>query len=115
MLFGYNGLPFSFTWPQWTQSLIFYAGLVLFVEALVHGRVAAAAPPFVLIGAQMASLLALHQRNGGARVPMRWWWSPFALVLLAPWVVAGAMLRLPVVWRGRSYALDRNAALASTR
>jgi hypothetical protein len=115
MMFGHNGLPFSFTWPQWTQSAIFYLALTALVAALDGGSAGAIALPFILICTQLASLLALHRRNGGGPVPMRWWWAPFALILFAPLVVASAALRPRVTWRGRSYDLDHNAALATNR
>jgi len=84
-----------------------------FVAALATGHVAAAIVPALAVGAMTASLLVLQREYGGARIPLKWAWTPTAFYLLSPFVLIANELKRRVVWRGREYAVTAGAALAA--
>jgi ceramide glucosyltransferase len=112
MYFSQNGLPKSFVWPQWVQGLGFFTALVAVIAGLVTGNVAMALLPLLAIVMQSVSLMQLNRENGGAPIPLQYFWVPTAFFLLSPLVLAQNMLRKRVEWRGREYKLTAAAALA---
>jgi ceramide glucosyltransferase len=110
--FSRSGLPASFTWPQWVRGIEFWAAMAACAVALLHGHVWAAATPAAAMVSFCASLVALHHAFGGALVPRRYWWLPFAIFVLGPAVFLATVLYRRVAWRGRAYELDPAARLA---
>jgi ceramide glucosyltransferase len=111
ILFSRNGLPASFTRPNWFRGAEFWAATVLLLLAIA----AASSLAMILAGAALTasglSQIALHRAMGGARVPLRFVWMPFALVLAAPAVVLSTLVDKTVAWRGRGYQVDLDARL----
>jgi len=58
------------------------------------------------------TLLQLNRLYGGAPVPLKWAWTPPALLLLSPAVLVATLMKKKVGWRGRVYDVDASAALA---
>jgi ceramide glucosyltransferase len=112
MAFSRNGLPMSFTWPQWALGGGFYAALIATVAALLSSTPAAALAPLGALAMFSGSLLALNQLYGGARIPLKYWWTPVALMSVAPYVMVKMLTKKHVAWRGRSYQVGASAALA---
>ena len=112
MAFSRNGLPMSFTWPQWLLGGGFFAAVVTTIVAALAAPALAVVAPAVAIAAFTITLLQLNRVYGGARVPLRYWWTPAVLLLIAPGVLASTLLRGKVAWRGRTYQVDTSAALA---
>jgi ceramide glucosyltransferase len=113
MLFSKNGLPLSFTWRQWMTGVTFYLALVIALAALAVAGPWAALPSLAAVGLVGASQLALNRRYGGSRIPLSLSWTAWGVFLLAPFVMAANALRRDVAWRGRTYVVDRAAALAA--
>jgi ceramide glucosyltransferase len=113
--FARDGLPFSFTWPQWVHGVILYVALGALAAAIATGHLHVAPLPALVVIAQAWILLALNRRNGGARVPARWAWAPSVLVALAPLFFVSSFVRRKVTWRGRAYDLTRAASLVEAR
>jgi ceramide glucosyltransferase len=114
MSFSRNGLPVSFVWRQWLQGATFFAALVAMLAAVVTGQLAAAAVPATALAALAGSMLTLQRQYGGAPIPARWAWTPFAIFLIAPFILVQNLLRRKVEWRGRIYQLGASDALAAT-
>ena len=112
MAFSRNGLPMSFTWPQWLLGGGFFVALVTMVAAALSPAPLGAIAPALAIAAFTVTLLRLNRAYGGAPVPWRYAWAPAALLLIAPLVLASTLLRKQVGWRGRTYEVDASAALA---
>jgi ceramide glucosyltransferase len=112
MAFSRNGLPMSFTWPQWLLGGGFYAALLTTIAAALSSTPLAAIAPALAIVAFSVTLLQLNRIYGGAPVPLRYAWTPAVLLLLGPYVLASTLRRKQVAWRGRTYEVDRSAALA---
>jgi ceramide glucosyltransferase len=112
MQFSRNGLPFSFTWPQWLIGVEFFAAAIATLVALGAGATLAALVPLAALAALAWHLLEIQEEYGGARVPLRWWWTPFLLIFGAPLIVVGNLLRPQIDWRGRAYRLGHAATLA---
>ena len=112
MAFSRNGLPLSFTWPQWLLGGGFFAAVMTTILAGLFAPPIAMVAPAAAIAAFTASLLSLNRAYGGAPVPLRWAWTPAALLLLAPGVLVATLVKRQVGWRGRTYEVDRTAALA---
>jgi len=112
MMFSKNGLPVSFVWRQWLQGAAFYLALITLFASLATGHLLAALLPAAALLAQAGSLLSLQRGYGGAPIPAKWSWMPFAFFLVAPYVLLQNTLQRKVVWRGREYQLDTAAALA---
>ncbi|MCU1278564.1 MAG: hypothetical protein JWM53_2110 [bacterium] len=113
MMFSKNGLPVSFVWRQWLQGAAFFVSLTALVAAMATGHFIAALFPLAALIAQGASMLVLQEQYGGAPIPAKWAWTPFAFFLLAPFVLLQNTLKRKVEWRGREYKLDTGAALAA--
>jgi ceramide glucosyltransferase len=112
MAFSRNGLPFAFTWPQWLLGGGFFVALITAIAAALSPTPAAALAPLLALATFTATLLRLNRLYGGAPVPLRYAWTPAALILLSPLVLASTLLRKQVGWRGRTYDVDASAALA---
>ena len=112
MAFSRNGLPLSFTWPQWLLGAGFFAAvLTTIIAGLVAPPVAMIAPALA-IATFTATLFQLNRLYGGAPVPLRWFWAPAVLLLISPAILVATLLKKQVGWRGRTYDVDRTAALA---
>jgi len=112
MAFSRNGLPMAFTWPQWLLGGGFFAAVVTTIVAGLAAPPIAMLAPAIAIATFTATLLQLNRTYGGAPVPLRWWWTPALLLLIAPAVLVATLLKKQVGWRGRTYDVDRTAALA---
>jgi ceramide glucosyltransferase len=112
MAFSRNGLPISFTYPQWLLGAGFFAALLTTIAALLSSAPIAALAPLVAIVAFTVTLFSLNRTYGGAPVPLRYAWTPAVLLLLGPYVLAATLRKKQVAWRGRTYQVDRTAALA---
>ena len=114
LTFSRSGLPgLAFKVISWLRGRVFWSGLLLAVAALAAGAWAAAALAALAPLLTAISINVLHGRQTGARLPLRYAWVGFALILAAPLVMARIFWRREVDWRGRRYALDRSSRLAS--
>ncbi|HWE27266.1 MAG TPA: hypothetical protein VHB97_04650, partial [Polyangia bacterium] len=112
MAFSRNGLPMSFTWPQWLLGSGFFVALATTIAAGLSSAPLAMIAPAIAVAAFTVTLLQLNRVYGGARVPLRYFWTPAVLLLMAPGVLVSTLMRKKVAWRGRTYAVDTSAALA---
>lgn len=112
MAFSRNGLPLSFTWPQWLLGAGFFAAVLTTIVAAFLAPPVAVIAPALAIATFTATLFQLNRLYGGAPVPLRWFWAPALLLLISPAILAATLLRKQVGWRGRTYDVDRTAALA---
>jgi len=112
MAFSRNGLPMSFTWPQWLLGGGFFVAALTTIAAALAAPAVAVIAPAVAVAAFTVTLLQLNRVYGGAPVPLRYWWTPAVLLLIAPGVLASTLMRKKVAWRGRTYEVDTSAALA---
>ncbi|HXU70766.1 MAG TPA: glycosyltransferase [Polyangia bacterium] len=112
MAFSRNGLPISFTWPQWLLGGGFFVALATAVVAGLSSAPLGMIAPALAVGVFTATLLRLNRLYGGASVPLVYAWTPAALLLLSPFVLASTLLNKRVGWRGRTYDVDASAALA---
>jgi ceramide glucosyltransferase len=113
MYFSQNGLPVSFVWPQWLQGAAFFLSLAASLVALATGNWAASFVALLPVVAQTWSLMTLNVENGGATIPLRYAWVPLAFFVVSPWILLQNARKKRVEWRGRSYQLTGNAALAA--
>jgi ceramide glucosyltransferase len=113
MAFSRNGLPMSFTWPQWALGGGFFVALATTLAAALSSTPLAALAPLAAVVIFSASLLRLNRLFGGARIPLVYAWTPAALLILSPFVLLATILRKRVGWRGRTYVVDATAALAA--
>lgn len=109
--FSKNGLPFSFTWRQWVFCAQFYLLLALLPLALYTAQCYAAILAFIAIAVFTWGLTVIHKEYGGSPVPYKFMWAPAAMMLMAPAIIVSNKVNKTVNWRGRSYALNKNAAL----
>ena len=112
MQFSKNGLPFSFTWPQWLVGAEFFVATLAALVAVGAGSPAAATVPLLALAALGWQLLTIGTVYGGAPIDARFWWTPFALMFGSPAILVGNLFKREIDWRGRAYRLDRSAALA---
>lgn len=112
MLFGQDGIPVRYTWPLWLLGAGAWLACAVFGMALATGSGWAVVPAAAVLVAKTESLVRLHVRFGGARVPLRLRPFAIALFLLAPFIVASMRART-VEWRGQIYALGRAHGLAA--
>jgi ceramide glucosyltransferase len=112
MAFSRNGLPFAFTRPQWVLGAGFFVALATTIVAALSSAPLVALAPLTAIVAFTVTLFGLNRVYGGAPVPLRYAWTPAVLLLLGPYVLASTLRKKTVAWRGRTYAVDRAAALA---
>jgi ceramide glucosyltransferase len=111
LLFGKNGLSFSFTWPVWLRSIEYFLAIILMIVSAALGAWIAAAIALLGVLAFGASNVRLHRLLGGGALPITGLWMVWALLLIAPFVQI-SMRFGGVDWRGRDYKLGRKAALA---
>ena len=110
LLFGKNGLRFSFTWPVWVRSVEYFLSIAV---AIVAAAVGAWVPMSIALASVLVfglSNFRLHRLLGGGAMPVGGVWMLWALLLLAP-IVQLSMRFGGVDWRGRTYALGKGAAL----
>lgn len=110
LLFGKNGLSFSFTWPVWVRSIEYYLAIIV---AIVSGVLGAWIPMAIALLGVLAFGLSNHRMHrllGGGSMPLSGLWMIWALLLLAPFVQL-SMRFGGVDWRGRTYDLGKKAAL----
>ncbi|HEX6838230.1 MAG TPA: hypothetical protein VF334_16755, partial [Polyangia bacterium] len=112
MAFSRNGLPFSFTWPQWLLGAGFFAAVVTTIVAGLVAPPVAMVAPAIAMAAFTVTLLQLNRIYGGAAVPLRFFWTPALLLLISPAILVATLLKKKVGWRGRTYDVDSTAALA---
>lgn len=113
LAFARNGLEWRLTWPDWLVGAATWIAATLVTAALRHEQPLAALMPALALVTVAFALFRLNRLYGGARVPLRYCWTPLALILLVPLMVASYQLRRRVEWRGRVYEINRNAALAA--
>ena len=114
--FSRSGLPGrEFKFQSWIRGTIFWLGLVTAAGALATGNwLVAALAGLVPVGIA-ASTNSLHERFGGAALPLRYLWVSFMVLLTAPAVYFSIFSNRQVTWRGRSYDLDAGSRLADGR
>jgi hypothetical protein len=56
-------------------------------------------------------LTMVHKEYGGSPVPYKFMWAPFAMLMMAPAIMVSNKINNTVNWRGRSYTLNKQAAL----
>jgi ceramide glucosyltransferase len=116
LIFSRSGLEgWSFKWLYWLRGAEFFASLAVLVAALFTGHAVAGLVAALACVAFTWSTVHLHEELGGARLPVRHWWLPVALLLAAPFVFLSALLFPSVAWRGRTYQLDLGSRLATMR
>jgi ceramide glucosyltransferase len=112
LIFSRSGLPtWSFKLPVWLRGVEFYLGFIVATMALVRGQYIAAAVAAATMVAVSVSVVRLHRALGGAAISWRHAWVPAAILLLGPLVLASALIKPEVVWRGRTYHLDARSKL----
>lgn len=114
MVFARTGIPF------WPFNLPTIAWLALYVGALAGAAVSialgdpAALAGFVATCVTVVLLLeVLRTQQGGAALPVRLWWAPFVCLALIPYWFVRARFARTIVWRGRTYSLDRAGRLGT--
>jgi ceramide glucosyltransferase len=110
--FGKNGLPMSFLWRQWVFASFFFVPLIALIPAILLSHWWSA----LLCTANLIffsfGLAWIHEQFGGSRVPFRYFWAPFVMMLLAPFIIFTNRVSKQVTWRGRVYNVDNRAALS---
>src|SRR5947209_16878210 len=66
MAFSRNGLPMSFTWPQWVLGGGFFVAFATTLIALAASSPLAAVAPAIAVATFTATLFALNRVYGGA-------------------------------------------------
>lgn len=114
--FSRSGLPGrEFKFQSWLRGTVYWLGLLTALVALGTGNwVVAALAGLIPVGIS-ASINSLHERFGGASLPLRYLWVSFAVLLTAPAVYLSIFSSRKVTWRGRSYALDSGSRLSEGR
>lgn len=113
LLFGRDGLSIRFTWPLWVRAAEFGACAAGVGIGAIVGHAGLAFAGGAGVVAFGLSLGRLHRAMGGGRVRARLAWMQWAVLLLAPIVLASMTVRRGVRWRGRAYRLRPDASLAS--
>jgi len=111
LFFNKNGLPLSFTWRQWMFCTPFYFMLALLPVALYTNDWLAAIIALAGIMLFVWGLTMIHRKYGGSPIPKKLIWAPFALLMTAPAIMISNKINHTVNWRGRSYTLNKQAAL----
>lgn len=112
LIFSRTGLPgWSFRWPILSRGIGLFVPLILLFAYLNAGMPGAAAMMVPPILAFAWSTITLHEEFGGAVVPLKYSWLPFALALAAPAALLSAIVHPQVNWRGRTYRLDTASRL----
>lgn len=109
---GLPGLQFKIT--NWLQGSAFWIGIIATITAIVNGYLLAALwTAMVPLGVAL-SINLLHRDIGG-RLPLKYWWVSFALILSAPLIYFSIFTNRSVQWRGRVYQLGGDSRLAKGR
>ncbi len=111
LYFSKNGLPFSFTWRQWAFCTQFYVPLFLLPLAVHNTQWVAAGIGGLAVALFGWSLTQIHNQYGGAPIPLKYIWAPFAMLIMAPLIMISNKLNHTVNWRGRVYKLNSSAGL----
>jgi len=114
--FSRSGLPGrEFKLISWLRGVTYWVGLAGGLIAGMAGFPLAAA---LLLGAPVAvaaSIASLHERFGGAPLPLRHAAMAFVVFLVAPAIYASILFKREVSWRGRRYALGHDSRLSEGR
>jgi ceramide glucosyltransferase len=110
ILFSRNGLPFKFVWPMYLIGAGFFAALAVAGYALMTANYVAFVLALAAIYAHGVSPAALQEQLAGVRVPPRFYFMMWAVLLMAPFIYI-SMTRRNLAWRGRTYELGRTAEL----
>ncbi|HEX9102971.1 MAG TPA: hypothetical protein VF997_12250, partial [Polyangia bacterium] len=113
LLFSRSGLPTQFKRPAWLRGVAMWAAMLAGAVAVANGWAAATVLAVAALVAACASDRALHEKLGGARIPLRFFPMTLAVMLMAPVVLASMVFDNHVDWRGRDYALDTESHLKS--
>lgn len=111
LYFSKNGLPFSFTWRQWAFCTPFYLLVALFPLALYTSQWLAGGIDLAAVGLFIWGLTMIHTEYGGSPIPKKLMWAPLSLLMMAPAIMISNKINHTVNWRGRSYTLNKQAAL----
>ena len=113
LLFSEGGLPPTFLHPQWLRGGLYGLTLLATIVPLAGGALLGVVMPLVALGAFGWSEVALHRARGGTKAPLGHLWVALVLPLAGALVALSTLLVREVDWRGRTYALDGKAHLAS--
>jgi hypothetical protein len=112
LIFSRSGLPaWSFKLPLWLRGAEFWLGFLMALLALLNRQYLIAIPAAATVVAVSVSMVRLHRALGGAAIGWRHAWVPAAILLLSPLVLASAIVKPEVAWRGRTYQLDASSKL----
>ena len=98
---------------NYRRAGVYWAGLAGAIAAAAAGLYAPAALLFLAPLLVSWSILTLHNRLGGGKVPLHLSWFAFAVLLLGPLVLLSTWRQKDVEWRGRVYKLGDDARLQS--
>ncbi|MBI5491161.1 MAG: glycosyltransferase [Deltaproteobacteria bacterium] len=114
--FSRSGLPVrEFKLPTFVLPSAYWLGLLAAAVSAASGlRLPAVLNAAVALGVA-ASINSLHRAMGGARLTGARRAASFLLLLVAPVVLARALLGREIQWRGRTYRLDGRARLAEAQ
>jgi len=109
--FARNGLSFSFLWRQWLFGAFFFIPLFALPIAIVLGQWWSVFLCFVDLTIFACGLIWLHEKFGAAKIPFRYYWTPFVILILSLFIFFTNRVSKKVMWRGRVYNVDNRAAL----
>jgi ceramide glucosyltransferase len=114
LTFSRSGLPgLAFKVISWLRGIVFWAGFVLTLGAMVESEWLVAALAALAPVLTAASINLLYRHQTGIALPLRYAWVGFALLMTAPIVMATVLFHREVNWRGRRYSLDAASRLSS--
>jgi ceramide glucosyltransferase len=106
---GLPGLQFKIT--NWLQGTVFWLGIVATITGIVNGYLFAALCTAMAPLGVALSINFLHRDIGG-KLPLKYWWVSFGLILSAPMIYFSIFTNRSVKWRGRVYQLGGDSRLA---
>jgi ceramide glucosyltransferase len=111
--FSRSGLPGKdFKLISWLRGIVFWLGLILAGLSLSLGFLWPALCGALAALAISWSINGLHHSIGGEKLPLRYCWVSFAILLFSPLVYLTVHAQSEVIWRGRVYHLDKDSRLA---
>lgn len=113
--FSRSGLPASFRAESYLRGAAALGALAAFGASVATGQPLGAVVAGAAVALWTGSQLALSRRFSGHAMPLRYAWLPALLPAIGALVALSLRLRPSIDWRGRRYALDRKARLASRR